>query len=151
MTRLLHRPRFWNISFVNITHCAMYWPICGNSHQCKDGSTYWDDGDETAYFAIDISKGPVSIQHVDVIKGHIQRRHHGISNAQVHWKGSNLESVAFQMSLSYYHRSSCYCTCENIISLDFRAKYLCQNKELRKKRYLCYLLIRGEHFDKMWH
>ena len=46
-------------------------PVSWNCHKCENWCTHWYNWNETTQFAVDISKWPMSIQHVDVIESHI--------------------------------------------------------------------------------
>ena len=61
-------------------------PISGNGDEGEDAATHGDDGDEGADLAVDVAEGPVAVQHVDEVEGHVQGRDHRVGDAQVHWK-----------------------------------------------------------------
>lgn len=59
-------------------------PINGDGHEGKDTAAHGDDGNITGDLTIESAKRPMSIEHVHEIEGHVQGRHHGICDAQVH-------------------------------------------------------------------
>ena len=61
-------------------------PVSRDCHKSEYTSTHWDDRNEWAYFAVDISEGPVAVEHVHKVEGDVEGGHHGVRNAQVNWK-----------------------------------------------------------------
>jgi len=61
-------------------------PIDGDGHEGKYRSADRKYSDELADLAVQSAERPVTVQHVRVVKGDIQGRHHGVRNGQVHEK-----------------------------------------------------------------
>ena len=59
-------------------------PISGDGDEGEDAAADGDDGDEGADLAVDVPEGPVAVQHVHEVEGHVQRGHHRVGDAQVH-------------------------------------------------------------------
>lgn len=61
-----------------------YLPIDRYRHQGEDASAYRENRDELANLAVERAKGPVAVEHVDVIEGDVKSGYHGVCDAQVY-------------------------------------------------------------------
>lgn len=59
-------------------------PVDGYGHQSEDAGAYRENRDELGDLAVERSERPVAVEHVGVIEGDIQGRHHGVRDAEVH-------------------------------------------------------------------
>jgi len=61
-----------------------YVPVDGYGHQSEHAGAYGQDGHELADLAVGRAERPVAGQHVTKVYGHVECRHHGVRDGQVH-------------------------------------------------------------------
>jgi len=64
----------------------VYVPVDGNCHQGEHTSAYGQHGNELADLAVGRAERPVAGQHIAKVYGHVECRHHGVRDGQVHQK-----------------------------------------------------------------